>query len=469
MAPVTPQNVNRLAKALMLRHQVPYERAVEMLGALTLHIICGDGVSVSAARQAAVLTAVNTGKRAFRGGVTITVPDGISLRVPSHGAVTLKEAAIGLGATAADTPGASATVVIGDSTASLPGLHVICDGWRGGVVPACCHDVPAITGPDFALGGVFAGGFAVARAFLSATHIHNREVVEPTGFSIWRPELPWGDPEACGPELIHLPAKLWLLGLGHLGQAYCWTLGLLPMRKEHPVEVFLQDYDRVEEGNFSAGLLCELAEITRKKTRVSAKWLDDRGFETIILERPFDQHTIRGVDEPRVALCGFDNAESRMCLEEVGFELIVDCGLGASLDRFDRIVLQTFPDASRKAREVYSQPTAQPKETALDFGAVGEPECGIVFEEIAGKAISSAFTGACASAMAIGEVLRAIHGGRRCEFLNLHLRDLTLPTSPYREEPYQLRVVRNGLVPVAENAHVAPAAGVVEIACVSNS
>ena len=77
-------------------------------------------------------------------------------------------------------------------------------------------------------------------------------------------------------------------------------------------------------------------------------------------------------------------------------------------------------------------------------------ECGIVFQEIAGKAISSSFTGACASALVVGEVVRALHGGRRCEFLSVQLRDLERPINPYRDECYQLRVARNGSVIVSE-------------------
>jgi hypothetical protein len=80
-----------------------------------------------------------------------------------------------------------------------------------------------------------------------------------------------------------------------------------------------------------------------------------------------------------------------------------------------------------------------------------EGECGILLQEIAGKAISSSFTGACAGSLAIAEVVRAIHGGRRCEFVALQLRDLELPRNPYRDENYQLRVARNGTVPVASD------------------
>lgn len=101
------------------------------------------------------------------------------------------------------------------------------------------------------------------------------------------------------------------------------------------------------------------------------------------------------------------------------------------------------------AREVWAQPAAaMPPIDAALFEQPDE-ECGILLEELAGKAISSSFTGACAGALVVAEALRALHGGKRCEFLAIQLRDLDLPANPYREEQYQLRVARNGSVPTS--------------------
>lgn len=431
---------------MMQRHHVSYSRARAMLGELKLHLDCGDDVRHSAALQAAVLTAINTGKRAFRGGVTIAFPRDVGMKLYWPGAASLNSVASFLGATESSAaPDGAFVLAFGSQSISQNGLRVICDGWRGGVV-SLDQEEPHLCGPDFAVGGVFAAGLAVARAFVSASQISNRDVSVPTGLSLWRPDLPFSDASAVGPALEQLPAKLWLLGLGHLGQAYAWILGLLPFDTAHPMTAFLQDYDEVEDGNWSAGLLCEPGSVGCMKARLCANWLEQRGFRTRIVERPFDEHTRRTADEPRIALAGFDNPEARMLLEEAGFELIVDCGLGASLDHFDRIVLHTFPDASQKARYIWAKKT--PVEAAMDLSLLEEEagECGILLREAAGKAISSSFAGACASALALGEVLRAIHGGKRCEYLKVHLRDIDLPTAPFREERYQLRVARNGIV-----------------------
>ncbi|MGB8356675.1 MAG: hypothetical protein WCD79_22445 [Chthoniobacteraceae bacterium] len=449
MAELTPKNLNRLAKAIMQRHHVSYERACEMLGELKLNLICGEEIRNSPSLQAAVLTAINCGKRAFLGGVAIALPENTSLRIPWPTSGSFNKVVKELGAVESigKASATTRTIVFGDVKTVGEGLCLACDGWRGGVFPVGAT-MTFEAGSDFALGGVFAGAFAVARSFLSASEISNRDVMEPTGYSLWRPDLSWLSADAIGPDLESLPAKLWLLGLGHLGQAYAWTLGLLPFSNEQPAKLFLQDYDLLEKGNWSAGLLCEESELDKLKTRICANWLEARGFKTRLIERPFDHNIRRGDDEPRIALCGFDNPESRQLLEDAGFELVVDASLGASMERFDRIVLRTFPDASTKARDIYSNVQ---KEKApidqLDFGEKKD-ECGIVLDEIAGKAISSSFTGACAGALVLAEVLRALHGGKRCEFLNAELRSVDLPTDPYREEQYILRVARNGILPI---------------------
>jgi hypothetical protein len=136
----------------------------------------------------------------------------------------------------------------------------------------------------------------------------------------------------------------------------------------------------------------------------------------------------------------------------VGFDLVVDCGLGATLDRFDRLVLRTYPAGSQTAREIWSQAKTEKQEFDLALLDESDEKCGIVAAEIAGKAISSSFTGACASAVAVGEILRAIHGGFRCEVMAFHLRDFDLPRNPFLQEQYQLRVAKNGTLDCTSGA-----------------
>ena len=82
--------------------------------------------------------------------------------------------------------------------------------------------------------------------------------------------------DASAPELSYLPSRLWLIGLGHLGQAYLWGLGLLPYAADAKVELLLQDVDVITPSTESTSILSDRTMLGDKKTRVTAKWAERR-------------------------------------------------------------------------------------------------------------------------------------------------------------------------------------------------
>ena len=58
-----------------------------------------------------------------------------------------------------------------------------------------------------------------------------------------------------------LSTRLLLLGIGHLGQAYAWALGMLPYARPEEAEFGLMDFDRIVEGNAATG--CSLSPATQ--------------------------------------------------------------------------------------------------------------------------------------------------------------------------------------------------------------
>lgn len=444
----TEDNFCRLSRAIIEKHRCSYEESLKLLGELRLNLICGEEIRGSVSLQAALVTAVNTGKRSFLGGVAAQLPPNVKNLLPWPTPETLNDLVMALGARGEDPSFSpvSHTLYFGATSSPVEdGLSILCSGWRGGVAPADQKVCLQISG-DFATGGVLAGSLGVAKGFLRVTGLCSRFVTSPQGLSLWRPDLDWMKPEAEGPNLEILPLSLWLLGLGHLGQAYVWNLGLLPYASTNSVKVFLQDFDRVVTANWSAGLLCDEASPGKRKTRLCSDWLEARGFQSTIIERAFDQRTQRTGEEPFVALCGFDNLQSRSCLEDAGFDLIVECGLGGEAGNFDDIVLHTFPDASHSARalwnDVFVEPRARSDSFVEAFGVA--KDCGILLDTLEGKAISSSFVGAYAGAMVIGELLRGLHGGMRCELIKAHLRSNDAHGVVAIEEVYQNRFARAG-------------------------
>jgi hypothetical protein len=445
---LTENTLNRLAKALMIRHGIDYPSALAMLDTFQLNLVCNDKVFTSPSHQAALLTAVNTGKRAFHGGVFVDMPMNVPCLLNWPGNLTLNEIVQLLGGTLSPVEsGAKGEILyIGKPSKKVnEGYVLYCSGWRGGI--ASTKIIPQFQkGADFSLGGIAAAAIGVARSFLRISDLNSGSEVEQQGISLWRPDVDWLHPDADGPELEFLPSKLWILGLGHLGQAYLWNFALLPFQNPGNVSFMLQDFDRAVEGNYASGMLCEKNNVGQKKTRICAEWLEQRGFATTIAERPFDTLTKRSPDEPSIACCGFDKAEPRTILENAGFDLIVECALGADAYRFDRLILHTFPGASRTPAEIWKTFNDPKTDPNLVKAFKQRDACGIVAETLAKKAIASSFVGALAGTLVAAEIVRALHGGTRCELVQLHVRHGEIPGVAVNTEDYLLRVGRCGFV-----------------------
>ena len=136
-----------------------------------------------------------------------------------------------------------------------------------------------------ALSGVLAGAIAVSEVFQRARG-SSVAATRAVGVSLWRPDVDWRGDTASGPPLKYLPSNLWLPGLGHLGQAYAWSLGFLPFADADraSVRIMLQDVDEVVEANESTSTLVTPGE-RGLKARLVGQRLDALGFETRLTER----------------------------------------------------------------------------------------------------------------------------------------------------------------------------------------
>lgn len=378
--------------------------------------------------QAALLTAVALARRVFLGGVSVAPLPDAKLVVPLPFGVTLAEAIVGLGASigepAADTP----VIEIGGSpSARRAPFHVraVFAGWRGGIVPAPAEAVP-VPAPVMALAPMLAAALAVNEAFLYVSGHVGVAGRRAVGLSLWdpAPACDWLGVAFKEPVISLLPARLWLIGLGHLGQAYLWALGLLPFARPQDLSLILQDIDIITPSTESTSILSDSTLINIKKTRAMAAWAERRGFSAAIHERLFDASFRRQDDEPTVALCGLDNGAGRQALDQVGFDFVVEAGLGRGHRDFRAIRLHTLP-ASRPASQIWRSAQANDQvedrpayKGMLASGALDR--CGVTL--LAGKAVGAPFVGAVAATLALSEVLRLLQGGAVHELIDLDLK-----------------------------------------------
>ena len=216
---VTEDSLDRVAQAIMVKHNVGYGEACQILGKMRLRLICDASIGQSVSMQAALLTAINVGKRAFHGGVFVSMPRHVRCLLPWPSLQPFNSMVSMMGGcfVLPENDPFTQTVYFGSAPKPVEdSLSVFCSGWRGGVAPAgTIVSIPSQH--DFATGGVLAGALAVARGFLRVSGISSRPLETLQGISVWRPDLNWLDPAADGPELESLPKALWMLGLGHLG------------------------------------------------------------------------------------------------------------------------------------------------------------------------------------------------------------------------------------------------------------
>jgi hypothetical protein len=384
------------------------EEAEALVRTYRLQIYVGADVADSPTLQAALLTAVNAGARAFLGGVHVTGDLDWTISAGWYAGSTARAAVEDVGGAAVgDLEDDRPTVVIGtvDQVVGSVAMQLTWDGWASGIVPA--GDGRLAETIENPLAGVTAGAIAVSEAF---AHVRGAATAgrRSVGISLWRPDLSWCHPNAVGPRLRYLPTRLWLAGLGHLGQAYLWAIGFLPYRDRGEVLLMLQDYDQVVDANRSTGLLVrpETPE-GRLKTRMSAVAMERLGFSTRLVERTFDAATRPGPGEPTWLLAGFDNPSARASIG--AFDMAVDLGLGSAADDFLGIHVHTFPAAGNPI-DVFATARTPVEDTSLAAWAVAaaKDRCGVL--QLQGVAVGAAFVGAFAAGVGLAEVLRALAG-----------------------------------------------------------
>lgn len=428
--------LNRTLKMMLDSGEVAsIEEAQRIFEGFRLQIHIGGDVASSPTLQATLLTAVNTGRRCFLGGVTVIGKTDVDLLIPWRSCRTLHEAIIDLQGKTSDVfNNDSPQIFIGDVNLNIAlnefAVRATFDGWRGGVVPIE-DNVRLNEQQEFTPAGVLAGALAVSEVFQFVRGRNALAGHRSVGLSLWRPDskFSWLDTDESEPTLKILPSRLWLIGLGHLGQAYLWTLGFLPYASPGEVTFVLHDFDTLVAANDSTSPLTNKKIIGRKKTRAMADWCEERGFRTSIVERPFAPNFKIEGDDPRIALCGVDNEKARAALEEVGFAKIIEAGLGKGTEEYLAFQLHSFP-AGKTARQIwgnaavadFSNSSALEKPAYQTLASEGLDKCGLT--QLANRSVGASFVGTFASTLIIAELLRITMGELSYEVIDGTLRSL---------------------------------------------
>lgn len=433
--PMDPQAIHRLAKAMLDSGAAASVVDAEAhLQALRVEYRLDAAEAGSYEHQAALLTGVALARRVFLGGVFVNGELDVPLVAPITVGQTLGEAVCELGAVVGVAGGDAPLVYVGGPArprSSGFAVRTAGAGWRGGVLPAYSTACPS-GAQAMPLAAMLSAALAVNEAFLAVGGNVPAAGKRTVGMSLWAPGTDDWLRHDGAPDLAFLPSRLWLIGLGHLGQAYLWGLGLLPYGDAAQLDLVLQDFDRVTTSTWSTSILTEPPRganpslVGVRKTRLTAAWAERRGFTTAICERHFNANVVRQNHEPSIALCGVDNAPARRALDKAGFEFVVSAGLGSGHQDFRTVRLHTLP-GERQADEIWrdvesvqSPQEAVPYESMVASGVLDR--CGAAI--LAGTAVGAPFVGAVAAALGLAEVLRLLHGGVVNRLIDLDLTSL---------------------------------------------
>jgi hypothetical protein len=422
---VDPNSLHRTAKYFMDSGRAgSHDEAMRLLAGFGLTIYVGPDIVGSIHHQNALLTLVNMASRTLLAGVDVAgLPDAqsLSLLAPDR---SLREAVIELGGRVVFTENPDwPSAVIGNAAVpetKLPRWRVTWNGWRGGVIPFR-DNLRLDEDEAMALAPLLAAAACAAEVFAHYAGDHAMAGRRSLGLSLWNPGADWLTDDPTESVTAFLPSRLWIVGLGNLGQAFAWLVASLPYEDRSCVELVLNDFDDIALSNESTSLLSRKVDIGRRKARVVAEWLEARGFRTFLEERRFGEWVVRAPHEPSVALCGVDNALARAALEKPGFGLVVEAGLGGGPEAFRSISIHTFP-ASRSAEEIWSRQVGQGDKSPEDMPAYralkseGMDSCGLT--QLASRTVGVPFAGLTAACLVIAELLRRLNGGSALELVS---------------------------------------------------
>lgn len=386
------ETLNRTMKLAMDEGRVgSYEEAESLFSTYKLRVHVQPGFSAVPASEAAVLTMLNAAPKTFLGGVELVGALDERCTRAWFAGKALGDVAEQFGVAAVAARGSSdvPTICLGDGRpqreAFWLGVSPQPDGFT------LSPDVAMMGSRESMVDvGVAAAGAALNEAFQYA--YRNAPLAGQR-------EVRWRLPGRVNANQV---GTVWLIGLGHLGQAFLWTAALAGDDRL-PRAVRLSDYDTVSWSSLSTGLMVRTKDVGRKKVDVVAEQLEalhtqvERDYERLDL----DAEVARSTHD--LAVVAVDNIALRRSLDRLHANRVLEAGIGDGADAFTRIQLHAFP-GPRKARDIWTgddlraiRQVELSKPAYQTLLAKSGDQCGTAL--VAGRSVATPFVGAFAGAL----------------------------------------------------------------------
>jgi len=418
------QHINRASIAIAEKHGLELDDSLRLLNEAELWLVAGKDIATSIPLQSAYLTAINAGKRTFLKGIKCVIGKDIPNLLPIRANSFNDLIKMYGGQIQTEKPGdTDLKLTFGKPAIDVNSFEIICNGWQAGVNVFNDRRIElSSSNTNATIGGIAAAALGLFymfnRKFGIIDHFHELS----SGVSLWDlgVDEKWYKPEYEGPGEINYPKQIWCVGLGHLGQAYLWTLGL--MYKNHCL-IALQDGDTIDEENLGSQVLCSKDDIGLPKARVCSQFLTSIGFQTQIIEKPFvkeDQYHDWSTAY-RILLNGVDNVKTRRIIDPSCFDVSLDGGTNGKLELFDSFTMKNLGLQDKKPAEIWEE-TIGNEVLHKNLYARTEKEhgCG----QLINIGISTPFVGLFSAAIIVSELLRSINKGKAYSSVSVQMRDL---------------------------------------------
>lgn len=423
------EHTNRVAFAIAEKHDINIEEAVSQMNDSSIWILADESITNSYSKQVAFLTAVNIAHRVFLGGVCCLLPANTPnlLKLESK---YFNDLVFQFGGIISDkNPSRQAIkILIGIECYDDQCIEAISSGWRGGLN---FYNQDRIlfsdTDNNISMGPIASASLACYYSFCKAYQINNDGIDLNVGISLWNLNSgkEWYQNENDGPNKLFLPKNIWTLGLGHLGQAYLWTLGMMPFNKPDETLILLQDADVVEIENIGSQVLCFEKNIGKPKTRACMDFLEELHFKTQIIEKHFvdgdsDQEWVKNFP---FILNGVDNIKTRKSINKDSFKLFLDGATNGKYELFDSFTMKNISNLKKDTDKLW--PEADINGSIFHKNLYQRYEKTHQCGQLSNIGISTPFVGLFSSTIVISELLRSLNQGKCYSIVSLQLRDLT--------------------------------------------
>lgn len=368
------------------------EEASALFQSFHVQIVVGREVASNHALQAALLTLLNAAPRTFHGEVTVTGEMNFQFLLGWHRGQSVEAAALFYGVRCSPFMPERLSLLVGRSENPAIGhpfaLHIACTSSGFSLSPDIQEESAQ---SSHAIAGVAAAGAALNECFQYLYFKRlwaGQRVIEFVVPGLGQPQM--------------APKSAWIIGLGHLGQAALWTMGLTFGNGTSTPVLRLQDYDRVTKSSLSTGLLARASDVGSLKSEVAARDMRQLGYRCepvprlLELERP-----IQSSDE--VCIVAVDSLGFRRQLDKLRGSRIVEAGIGDGVDGFTKSQLHILP-GRREAADIWSEGDSRAsRQTNISAPAYQKllhetgDECGTT--QLAGRSIATPFIGAFVGAL----------------------------------------------------------------------